>query len=352
MGATSNGNGRPAARGPGGTIKARPPRRVVAVTGADSFLGRNLVGLLEDDDSITRIVTIDVKNAPTAGAKTRFYEIDLTQPAVEARIAEILQAEEVDTFVHLAFLASPSHATAWAHELESVGTMHVVNACRERKIRKLVLWSQTLLYGPHPSNPNFLTEQHPLRGINGSTFVKDKIDAEREAMRFAQDCPDSIVTILRTAPVLGPTVNNYVTRWLSRRLVPTMLGFDPLLQFVHEVDAVMAFKTAIDRDAHGVFNIVGEGVLPVSMVVKLAGRIAVPLPHFVVRQATSILWAAHVAEAPAGFLDYLKFLCVADGARAYHELRFQPAYTSREAVLDFGGALRLREARLLQEARG
>ena len=321
----------------------------MAITGADTFLGRNLIGILEEDESVSRIVAIDQVAAATAGRKTTFYKVDLTQPSVDARLAEILHAEDVHTFVHLAFLSSPTHASAYAHELESVGTMHVLNACRERRIRKFVLASQTLLYGPSPSNPNFLTEDHPLRGLPGSQFTQDKIEAEHETRRFGTDHPDSIVTILRFAPILGPTVRNWVTRWLSRRLVPTVMGFDPLVQFVHEMDAVAALKLALDRDVAGTFNVVGDGVLPVSTVVKLAGRIAFPVPYFLARQTGGLLWAANMGEAPPAFLTFLRYLCVADGARARRDLGFRPAYSTREAVLDFEGALRLREARLLQE---
>jgi UDP-glucose 4-epimerase len=331
---------------------ARTPRerRAVAVTGADTFLGRNLIGILEEDDAVSRIVAIDVASPRTAARKTSFYKVDLTQPSVDARLAEILQAEDVHTFVHLAFLGSPTHAAAYAHELESVGTMHVLNACRERRIRKFVMSSQTLLYGPSPSNPNFLTEDHPLHGLPESQFTQDKIEAEHEARRFGADHPESIVTILRFAAVLGPTVRNWVSRWLSRRLVPTVMGFDPLVQFVHEMDAVAALKLALDRDVPGTFNIVGDGVLPVSTVVKLAGRVAIPIPHFLARPTGGLLWAANMGEAPPVFLTFLRYLCVADGARATRALGFRPAYSTREAVLDFAGALRLREARLLQEA--
>src|SRR5690606_59256 len=112
-------------------VQVRSSRRTVAITGADSFLGRNLIGLLEEDEGYGRLVALDVRRPRTAGHKTRFYEVDLTHPGVEARLAEILVAEEVDTLVHLAFLSSPTAAEAWAHELESVGTMHVLNACRQ-----------------------------------------------------------------------------------------------------------------------------------------------------------------------------------------------------------------------------
>lgn len=322
----------------------------MAITGADSFLGRNLIGVLEEDDGYSRVVALDVRRPRTAGPKTRWYETDLTHPGIEARIAEVLLAEEVDTLVHLAFLSSPSSAEAWAHELESVGTMHVLNACRQVPPKKLILRSSTALYGPHPDNPNYIDEDRPLRGLPGSAFLADKIDAEREVRRFAAEHPDCVTTILRLGPLLGPTVKNWATRWLSRRLVPTLLGFDPLVQFLHEMDAVAAFKLALDRHGPGIFNIVGEGVLPISTAIKLAGHVAMPLPSSLLRVGTSLLWMANLNEAPPHFLAFLRYLSVADGARARTGLSFVPAYTTKEAVLDFAGALRLREANLLNEA--
>jgi UDP-glucose 4-epimerase len=344
----SNGSSSAPPNASRGVARIGRTRRTVALTGADAFLGRNLIGLLEEDDRIGKILAIDVKNPPTAGRKTRFYKIDLTQPTVDARLAEILAAEGVDTFLHLAFLASPTHAGAWAHELESVGTMHVLNACRERPVRKFVLWSQTLLYGALPSNPNFLTEEHPLRANSESRFLRDKIEAEGAVERFAQQMPGTIVTVLRVAPILGPTVNNYLTRYLGRRLVPMLMGYDPLMQFVHEVDALAAFKLAAMRDCPGMYNIVGEGVLPLSMAIELAGRGVVPVPHPLAYPLASLLWTAQLLEAPPMFLDYLRWICIADGEKAFQKLRFRPAFTTREAVLDYAGAQRLRDARLLR----
>ncbi len=335
-------------RSPLETKTTRP--RVIALTGAASFLGTNLIGLMQEDERIGRIVAIDTEPPPTAGSKTRLYQVDLTQSTAEARLGEILQAERADTLVHLAFLPSPTTASAWAHELESVGTMHALVASRQARIKKLVLWSQTLLYGAHATNPNFLTEDHPLRATTREPFFADKIAAESEALKFAQKNPATKVTILRTAPILGPTVLNSVTRYLARRLVPTLMGFDPLVQFLHEIDAITAFMVAIHRNASGIFNIVSDGVLPISTVVRLAGRIAVPIPQPIAEAVTRISWPLQLADAPASFIRYLRYLFIADGERARDVLGFIPAYTSREAVLDFTSAQRLRDVQLLQEA--
>jgi UDP-glucose 4-epimerase len=328
----------------------RPARRcVVAVTGARTFLGANLVGVLEEDETITKVVVLDVRNAQTAGAKTCYYEVDLTQSGVDARLAEILNAEEVDTVVHLAFAGNPTQATAWAHELESLGTMNLLNACRKQRVARVVMGSTTLVYGPNPGNPNFLTEAHPARGLYGAPYIDDKLDAEEQVRRFGSERPGTFTLILRLAPILGPTVDNFVVRWLSRRMVPTALGFDPLVQFLHEVDAVAGLRLAIESELTGTFNIVSRGVLPLSTVIKLAGRMALPLPYGLLRRLTSLMWLAQLGDAPPAFVAALRYLCIADGERAERELGFVPAYSSRDAVLDFEGALRLREARLLQE---
>jgi UDP-glucose 4-epimerase len=352
--------GAPSAAGAIDRVTPRAGRgRVVVVTGACSFLGRNLVGVLEERDDVERVVVCDIASPPTAGRKSRAYRVDLTQPAVGARLTEILRAERATELAHLAFLSSPTTAEPFAHELESVGTMHVLHACRESPVARVVVASQTMLYGPHPSNPSFLTESAPLHGVRGRTspfargehgFLADKIDAEREVARFAEERPETSVAVLRFAPILGPSVRTWVTRWLSRRLVPTLMGFDPLVQLVHEMDAVSALVLALDPSRHrarGPFNVVGHGVVPVSTLIKLAGRAALPIPGPILRRSAELLWMAGLNEAPGAYVDFLRHLCVADGARARRELGFVPSFTTKEAVLDFGGALRLREARLL-----
>jgi UDP-glucose 4-epimerase len=315
-----------------------PEQRVVAVTGAYSFIGAELIKRLERDRRYYKVLAIDIRKPTFPMSKTQFHKIDLTMPTADADLAAIWKREGVDTVVHAAFLSTPTHANAWAHELESIGTMHVLNACAETAVRKLIVWSQTVVYGAHPLNPNFLSEEHELRGLGSrSRFVRDKAEVERQVRRFAAEHDEAIVTTLRTAATLGPRIRNFATRFFARPLAPTMMGYDPLMQLVHERDVIDAFALAVDNDFGGEFNIVGDGVLPYSTILAMMGKVPLPMPHFLARPLSRALWATQIFDSPPNFLDFLRFLCVADGAKARRVMGFAPVYDIKATIHDFLG---------------
>ncbi len=311
--------------------------RTVAITGARGFLGSEVVKRLEEDRRYDRIIALDIKKPDVPLDKTRFYKLDLTLPTADADLASLLQREKVDSLFHAAFLSSPTHQVAWAHELEDIGTMHVLNACAEARIDKLVVSSTTLVYGPSAHNPNFLAEEHEPRGNPQWPFIQDKVNAELQVRRFRKENPETRVSVLRAAPILGPTAQNFVTRFFSRPVAPVLMGYDPLLQFVHETDVIDAFKLALDGDFPGVFNIVGDGVLPYSTVLALMGKLPLPMPTFVAKSLARALWATQIVSEPPAFLNLLRFLCVADGTKARAVMGFQPRYDIKSTILDFLG---------------
>jgi UDP-glucose 4-epimerase len=311
--------------------------RVVAITGVRGFIGSEMVKRLEEDRRYDRIIALDIKKPDLPLDKTRFYKVDLTLPTADADLASLLQKEKVDTLLHAAFLASPTHQVAWAHELEDIGTMHVLNACAEARIGKLVVSSTTLVYGPSPQNPNFLGEDSELRGNPQSPYIQDKVSAEMQVRRFRKENPETRVSVLRCAPILGPTVQNFVTRFFSRPVALTLMGYDPLLQFVHETDVIDAFKLVLDDDFPGVFNIVGDGVLPYSTVLALMGKLPLPMPTFLAKSLARALWATQLVTEPPAFLNWLRFLCVADGTKARAVMGFLARYDIKSTILDFLG---------------
>jgi len=314
-----------------------PEQRVVAVTGAHGYFGAQIIRQLEEDRRYHKILALDIRKPDVPMDKTQFHKVDLTLPTADGEVASILAREGADTLVHAAFLYGPTHSTSWGHELELIGTIRVLNAAAEVGLRKLILWSLTAVYGAFHDNPNFLTESHPMRGHVTSRYINDRVAAEQEVRRFRAEHPDTLVTVLRTANTIGPSIPNFVTRYFRTPAVPVLMGYDPLMQFLHEEDAIDAFKLAIDRDVAGEFNVAADGVLPYSTVLAMMGRVPLPIPTFLAFPMAHALWVTQLMETPPSFLDMLRYLCVADTSAARERLGFTPRYDIRGAIHDFLG---------------
>jgi UDP-glucose 4-epimerase len=143
---------------------------------------------------------------------------------------------------------------------------------------------------------------------------------------------------------MGPSVQDFVTRFFSLPLVPTLLGFDPLLQFVHEEDCLRAFETAVLESHPGVYNVVGRGVLPLSTILALAGKRALPVPSPLWYRVLRTVETGRTGDPPAAFYDYLRWLWVADGERGWSAFG-EPFYSTREAWISFVSSRRLRRYR-------
>ena len=70
--------------------------------------------------------------------------------------------------------------------------------------------------------------------------MRDKVEAEEHAFSFSRRYPGLGVTVLRFATLLGPGVHTFYTRVFSKRVVPVVLGYDPLVQLLHPDDALRA----------------------------------------------------------------------------------------------------------------
>jgi UDP-glucose 4-epimerase len=302
----------------------------VAVTGAAGDLGRLLLPLLERDPDVESILVLDV--AKPAGDKVDFHRVDLTRHDAESELSEALAEKPVDALYHLAFLSGPVRDGSLAHELEVIGTMSVLSAVARARIPRLIVPSHTAVYGARGHHPALLGEQTPLSGCPGSRFVSDKVEVEKQVRTFHERHPETRVLVLRFAPIFGPGMNNPATRMVSRPVVPTLLGFDPLWQAVHESDAARALHQALSANAEGEFNIVGHGVLPLSGLIRQAGARPLPLPEPLYRAALRTLGTLGAPGFPSVLLDYMHYGWVADGARAEDELGFIPMYHARDAV--------------------
>lgn len=317
---------------------------VIAITGIGSFLGRSLVERLLERSARLRIIGLDRRRPFRLNARVRFHNVDLTVPTADNQVAEVLTKERVDAVVHTAFRSEPTPDIEMDHELETIGSLHVMNACEASKIKRLVVTSSTMLYGPWPDNPNFLTESHPLRGHPGAHSVANRVEAEGLIAGWRSRHPDTEVTVLRNCWIFGPTYWDHVVRFFSLPVVPKLMGYDPLMQLVHEEDCLHALETATLHPHPGVFNIVGRGVLPLSTILRLAGKRILSLPSSILYRLAYYPSQGQSGDPPEAFYDYLRYLWVADGQRGWGAFG-EPTYTTREAWMSFVSARRMRRYR-------
>jgi UDP-glucose 4-epimerase len=316
--------------------------RCVVLTGLDTLLGESLAERLLARPDPPRLVGIDLERPLRLAGRVGFHQIDITSPMADVEVADVLKAESADVLVHLAFEQSPKPDTEASHDLEAVGTHHVLNAAAAARLPRLVVQSSTMVYGPAPDNPNYLSEDAPLRGHPDAHSVENRREVEEMIARWRPAHTDTHVCILRHCWVMGPTHRDHVVQYFDNAVIPVVLGFDPLIQFIHEEDLLDVFEHAVVGDAEGAYNIVAPGVLPLSHLIALGGKRRLPLPSQLLYRMADYPSRGIRGDGPAGFFDYLKHLWVADGRRGWKEFG-EPSYTTREAWIAFTGASRMRQ---------
>jgi UDP-glucose 4-epimerase len=307
----------------------------IAVTGTASFLGGRILRRLVEARGADRIVAVDIASPPASLHGVRHRMVDLTLPGADRRLLEAFREEQVDTVVHAAFFTSPHRDAAYAHELESIGTLHLAAAAAAAEVRHLLVRSFTAVYGAGGRNPSFLSEDERPAPEGRLAWVRDKLEAEEHTFSFSRRYPTLGVSVLRLAPLFGPGVHTFYTRLFSKRVVPVVLGYDPLVQLLHPEDALDAVDAALARGPAGVLNVVPAGTITLLTALHLSDKLTVPVPHVVAYPLADFWWTTGVGEAPGGFVDYVRFPFVADGEKARREIGFVPRYSSRDALRAF-----------------
>jgi UDP-glucose 4-epimerase len=279
--------------------------RVVLISGAGRFLGGAVAMALAADPAVDRVVGVDTSAA--AHPEVEFVRADIAHPL----IGKLIDQAEVGTVVHL---GRPSDAA---------GLRSLLRACeRSRSVTRFVLASSTAVYGGSRRDPAVFAEPMAAVGDVPRGFARDAIDAERQVRTFAARRPDVGISVVRLAPLIGPLIDSWLTRYLRLRVVPTRLGFDPRVQLLHETDAVEVLSRAARGDHPGVTNVAGDGVLTLTQLLRRAARPRLPLPSTALR----------VAGIDAGWLTYGN---VVDTSVLKTRFGYEPRYSTASALASF-----------------
>ncbi len=312
--------------------------RVVLVTGVSRDLGRRFARALADDPGVSRVIGVDA--VPPRGdiGEVSFVRADIRNPI----IAKVIVKEDVDTVVHMSVISTPGTGGGrnTMKELNVIGTMQLLAACQKAaELRTLVVKSSTTVYGASNRDPAMFTEDMEPRRSPRAGYAKDLAEIEGYVRGFARRRPDVRVTTVRAANVIGQHVVSPLTEYLRLPVIPTVLGYDPRLQFLHEQDLIGVLRHVIDAEVAGTFNVAGDGLLTLSQAVRRLPRARVALPALALGGVGSALRSARITDLSPELLALITYGRGVDTHRMRTELGFEPAYTSAAALADFAAPL-------------
>jgi UDP-glucose 4-epimerase len=221
--------------------------------------------------------------------------------------------------------------------------MKVIAAAAESGVRRTLLKSSMMVYGAHPDNDAFLTEDSSLRGSQRYGYNRYRLEIESFVNGFRRQAPGMEVSLLRFASIIGPTAETPMNAYLRLPVAPILLGFDPMLQVIHEDDVVAALAHAVFAESAGVFNVAADPPLPLLRVLGLAGRVPLPILHPLVYRGTGWIGNSRLRHFAPLEPDFLRYRWVGDLSRMREELGFFPQMTGDEAVESLGADLRMRQ---------
>lgn len=308
--------------GPSGLPRARK----VVITGISGRLGRIVARRLHHDVD-WQIVGLDRRPMPGRPKDIEHHQVDLRSK----KARDVFRAGDVDALIHLGVMHDPRARPAELYSWNIAGTTKLLEYCQAYRVPKVVLLSSANVYGPRPDNPQFLTEEAPLLAAQRFPQMRDLVEIDHMVSTFLWRAQGIETVILRPVHIVGP-VHNAPSNYLRIERPPVLLGFDPMVQLVHAQDVAAAIALALAPGRRGIYNLVGPGEVPLSVVLRELGKEPLAIPHPFAKPLLSLAFRLGMSSFPVAELDFIRYVCMVDGRRAPAELGFRPQFGLRDTI--------------------
>jgi len=304
------------------------------ITGGSGYIGTRLTEILSSRDDVEAIVNLDVRPPSRPLPKSTFVRGDVRD---HAQIRNLLDREQPEALVHLAFVLNPIRDEARMYDIDVNGTATVLRAAADAGTDQVLVTSSATAYGAFPDNPKPIAEDWPVRGQPDFPYAKHKADVDRICQLWALENPASVMTIVRPSIVFGPNVDNYISRsWKNSAFMPILDGVEEEFQLVHEDDVVSAIIGLLDAKAGGAFNVGGDGTLTWKESAEMVGQKTRVMSMKTVRRIYSAAWALHAprVESPPGNLNFIRYPWIVSNEKLKSEIGWQPSADTREVFVE------------------
>ncbi|TMA89095.1 MAG: NAD-dependent epimerase/dehydratase family protein [Deltaproteobacteria bacterium] len=302
----------------------------VAIPGIAGLLARNVARRLLDAGH--RVIGIDPRGWPGAPAEIELHAVDIRKRAAE----DVFRRHRPDAVIHMATISALLADAEERYRINLGGTRAVFEHCANYGVRQLVFVGRHTYYGAGPDAPLYHTEAEPPQELGAYPELADLVAADLYAANALWRLPDLHTAVLRICYTLGPAGHGTLASFLSARLVPMVLGFDPLFQYLHEDDAADAIVAALSAKLRGIYNVAGPQPLPLSVIAHEARRRTLPLPEAVL---ALLVGRAGLPRLSRGALAHIKYPIVVDASLFRRETGFQHRFDELTTVHTFADAV-------------
>jgi len=306
----------------------------VLVTGAAGYLGSTLVASLarrgDGADRVERIVATDVRETPPEQRLpgVEYVTLDIRAPGLEA----LLRRHAIDTVVHLAAIVTPGPKSnrELEYSVDVLGTKNVLEACVAAGVGKFIVTSSGAAYGYHADNPEWLTEDDPVRGNEAFAYSHHKRLVEEMLADYRVMHPGLRQVVLRVGTILGEATRNQITALFERKRLLAIRGSASPFVFIWDQDVVGAIEHAIFSGRDGIYNVAGDGALGICEIAARLGKRCVTIPPGLLRAALAVLHPLGLSRYGPEQVDFLRYRPVLDNRRLKEQFGYVPKLTSAE----------------------
>jgi UDP-glucose 4-epimerase len=302
----------------------------VLVTGISGKMGRLVAHqLLESGHEVIGVDRRPWRDAPDG---VEMHETDIRKRAAE----DVFRTRRPDAAIHMATVTHILKSSGDRFRINLGGTRAVFEHAHRYGVKRAIFVGRHTYYGAAPDSPLYHTEEEPPLGLESFPELADLVAADLYAGAALWRFPKIQTAVLRVCYTLGPARHGTLANFLQNTRVPMVLGFDPLFQFMHEDDVARAVATTLDSDARGVFNVCGPAPLPLSVIIRRAGRSPLTLPEGLLLAA---MGRFGIGTLPKGAIDHIKYPVVIDGADFRETTGFSHEHDEYDTIDAFRASL-------------
>ncbi len=298
----------------------------ILITGISGHLGRLVAKRLHYQGH--ELVGIDRRPWPDAPRKVKIYDTDIRKRPAE----EVFRRERPEAVIHLATVTYLSARANERYRINLGGTRAIFNYCNEYGVKNAIFVGRHTYYGAAADSPMYHLEDDPPMAVSTFPELADLVAADLFAGTALWRFPQMNTSVLRICYTLGPSRKGTLANYLRSPRIPTVLGFDPLFQFIHEEDAAEAICLALEKNLHGVYNIAGPQPIPLSALIRTIGKVNVPIPEHLFN-----ITQGHfgLSKLPKGAINHIKYSVVLDNSAFVKATGFQYNYDEIQTIQSY-----------------